>query len=73
VRQTTAQSVSFTLSCPLDTAVYHQPLTVIIPAKATQATATRLGADAPLPVRVQTERLLVDVAPGAGTITVTWE
>ena len=64
----------FTLTTGLDASLFCVPLTVVIDhVKATSALAKREGISAPLPSVVQAERILVEVVPGAGPVTVTWK
>jgi peptidoglycan/xylan/chitin deacetylase (PgdA/CDA1 family) len=64
----------FTLTTGLDASLFCVPLTVIIDhVKASSALVKREGISAPLPSVVQSERILVDVVPGAGSVTVTWK
>lgn len=66
-------SVSFTLTTPLDAKLFCVPLTIIIDAKgATAAEAKREGETAALPVTVAADRVLVDVVPGSAPVSVTW-
>ena len=64
----------FTLTTGLDASLFSVPLTVVIDhAKASSALAQREGTAAPLPTVIEADRILVDVVPGTGSVTVTWE
>ncbi|HEY3377863.1 MAG TPA: polysaccharide deacetylase family protein [Armatimonadota bacterium] len=67
--------LTFPLTCPLDPAIYQMPLTVVLPlgeAKITRVRATR-NEGQKLPATIAPGKLLVDVVPGAGEITVRWK
>lgn len=65
---------TFTLTTPLDASLFSVPLTVIIDdISAVSATAKRDGESTPLAATVASGRILVDVVPGAGSVTVTWK
>lgn len=67
-----ADKAEFKLTCPLDSKIYDQPLTVVIPAKgATKATAKRGGEE--LPAVVKGDCILIDVPPADDPVTVSWE
>lgn len=62
----------FTLTAPLDPAIYDVPLTVVLDIPtAKSARAERAGK--PLPVRVTPTVVHIDAAPTPGPITVSWQ
>ena len=63
----------FTLVCALDAALFHDPLTVVIPAKqATQVEARYKKNGEKIPYEVRADKILVQVAPSDQTVEVTW-
>lgn len=68
------QRATFTLTSSLDPLVFSQPLTVIIPVRsARNARAEHTETSTQLSVEVRPDRILVDVVPGSGRVTVTWQ
>ena len=71
-----AQQVTFELTCPLDPTIFTQPLTIVITSGATSvssATATVVTTKVTLPTTILAGgKILVDVLPGSGQITVQW-
>ena len=74
VGATGAHEVRFTLTAPLDPAIYNQPLTVAVtaPAPVARAKAGYLGEDPTLPARVVGSQILVEVPPSAREVRVQW-
>jgi len=63
----------FTLACPLDAALFHDPLTIVIPAnQATQVEARYKKNGEKIPYEVRADKILVQVAPSDQTVEVTW-
>jgi peptidoglycan/xylan/chitin deacetylase (PgdA/CDA1 family) len=63
----------FTLACPLDAALFHDPLTVVIPTnQATQVEARYKKNGEKIPYEVRADKILVQVAPSDQTVEVTW-
>jgi peptidoglycan/xylan/chitin deacetylase (PgdA/CDA1 family) len=63
----------FTLACPLDAALFHDPLTIVIPAnQATQVEARYKQNGEKIPYEVRADKILVQVAPSDQTVEVTW-
>ena len=68
-----ATSATILLTTDLDATLFNVPLTVVIDhVNAVSAEAKREGESAPLPVTIQTDRLLVELAPGAAPVTIRW-
>lgn len=70
-----AERVTFTLTCPLDPALFNHPLTCVIHAGSPPALGSarcEQGGKA-MPVVVAGEQVLVEVLPGAGEVVVGWE
>jgi peptidoglycan/xylan/chitin deacetylase (PgdA/CDA1 family) len=66
-----ARQLHCRLSTPLDTTVYHYPLTIVVNIPTVRrAKVTQGGKD--LPVTIQQGRLLFDARPGGGEIVVKW-
>ncbi len=66
-------SATFTLESALDQAQFHDPLTVIIPAKdAAQVIAKGQHSGALLPVEVRKDRILIQTVPSTEPVEVTW-
>ena len=66
-------AVSFALATDLDPKLFGFPLTAVIDAPgATAAEARREGDPRPLAAAIEADRILVDVVPGPGAVTVTW-
>jgi len=64
---------SFNLACALDPTQFNYPLTVIIPAEhAVQVEAKRTDDGVSLPVEIRSDRILVQAAPSAARVVVTW-
>lgn len=64
----------FTLTTGLDASLFSVPLTVVIDhVKASSASAKRDETSPVLPCTIEADRILVDVVPGAGSVTVTWK
>ncbi len=64
----------FTLTTTLDTSSFSVPLTVVIDhAKASSASVEREGSATPLYSVIEGDRILVDVVPRTGPVTVTWK
>lgn len=70
------RSVTFRLTTGLDPSVYAAPLTVVVPlpfgTTGVEATVTRGAAASPVELRVRPGRLLVDVAPSAESVHLSW-
>jgi len=63
----------FTLACPLDAALFLDPLTVVIPAnQATQVEARYKKNGEKIPYEVRADKILIQVAPSDQTVEVTW-
>jgi peptidoglycan/xylan/chitin deacetylase (PgdA/CDA1 family) len=73
--QYTANSATFTATCPLDAAIYNVPLTVVlIPAvQPASATAYRQGSASAVDVKVKGRKILATVAPGSAPVRVIWQ
>jgi len=70
---TSADLVEFTLACPLDPGVFHDPLTIVIPANhATEVHARYKKGGERLPIEVHSDKILVQAAPSDQAIEVTW-
>ena len=68
-----ADHAEFTLACPLDAALFHDPLTVVIPAnQATKVEARYKKSGEKLPCEVRADKILVQVAPSDQTVEITW-
>lgn len=68
-----SESATFILECDLDQRQFHDPLTVVIPAKnATEVAATIQKSGTQLPVEIRTDRILVQAVPSSGPVQVTW-
>ena len=69
----TKNSATFTLECALDQHQFHDPLTVIIPVKnAAHVVARFEKSGTQLSVEVRPDRILVQAAPSADSVQVTW-
>ncbi|MFH1843456.1 MAG: polysaccharide deacetylase family protein [bacterium] len=63
-----------TLVTSLDTTVYNQPLTVVVPvARGCDVQARRQTSGNPVPVKVRADRILVDITPGSEPVLVQWQ
>jgi len=72
-QHTGANEATVRMSTTLDTSLYDQPLTVIIPAPgAVGATARRQAGNQPVPASIKTGRILVDIVPDNSPVIVTW-
>jgi peptidoglycan/xylan/chitin deacetylase (PgdA/CDA1 family) len=68
-----ADHAEFTLTCPLDGAVFHDPLTIVLPADhATEVEAHYKKSGEKLPCEIRADKILVQVAPSDQTVEVTW-
>ncbi len=68
-----ADHAEFTLTCPLDGAVFHDPLTIVLPADhATDVEARYKKSGEKLLCEVRADKILVQVTPSDQTVDVTW-
>ncbi len=64
---------TFNLSCSLENKqVFRHPLSVVIPTKAGRAKAVLVKTKVELPVIVADGKIVIDVVPNSGSVTVTW-
>lgn len=67
--------VKFTLSCPLDRQLYSCPLTCVVETGSSSLAAGSIRCvqgEKAVPATIAGTRLLVDVVPGSGAVTVEW-
>lgn len=70
--QSGTKKAVITLTCALDPAIYHVPLTVVIASGAAKTvTAKRTGGEAI--ATISGDHILCEIVPGAGPVTVTWK
>ena len=70
----TSKHATFTLECDLDQTQFHDPLTVVIPAKdAAQVIARSRNSGAQLPVEVRKDRIIIQSVPSPEPVEVTWQ
>jgi len=63
----------FSLQCPLDSKLFGDPLTVVIPAPGVvKAEAKRSGSGMMLPVTIRGGKILVDAVPSSDPVVVRW-
>ncbi|MCX8488860.1 MAG: polysaccharide deacetylase family protein [Opitutales bacterium] len=68
-----AYHAEFTLACALDVAVFHDPLTIVIPADhATDVEAHDKNSGEMLPCEVRADKILVQAAPSGQSVEVIW-
>ncbi len=71
-----AHRLTFTLSTPMDPAIFNRPLTVLVATggiAATTAQATVVETGQSLPTRVTPQGILVNVTPGSNRVRVQWQ
>jgi peptidoglycan/xylan/chitin deacetylase (PgdA/CDA1 family) len=72
-QRTGVNEATVRVSATLDTSLYDQPLTVIIPAAgAVGVTARRQANNQAVPASIKTGRILVDIVPDNSPVIVTW-
>jgi len=63
----------FTLECPLDSGVFREPLSIVIPAnRASEAMAQYKKTGEKLPTEIRADKIIVQVAPSDRSVEVTW-
>lgn len=68
-----ADRAEFTLACPLEAGVFHDPLTIVFPADhATDVEARYKKSGAKLPVEVRADKILVQVIPSDQSVEIRW-
>lgn len=74
IKASQANRVTFNLACPLDPVVFNEPLTCVIHAggHVVPASAQCERGGVALPALVSGDKVLVDVVPGTGDVTVRW-
>ena len=73
IASSSGNGATFSLQCPLDSKLFNDPLTVVIPAPgAVKAEAKRSGSAAPLPVTIRDGKILVEAAPSSDPVVVSW-
>ena len=69
-----AGRAEFTLECPLDAGVFHDALSVVIPAShATEVSVRYQTTSEKLPVEICADKIIVHVAPSDQSVEVTWQ
>ncbi len=73
IGSTSTDHAEFTLACTLDAAVFHDPLTVVIPAAhATDVEAHYKKSGVKLPCEIRADKILIQVTPSDQSVEVTW-
>ncbi len=68
-----ADRAEFVLTCPLDAAFFHDPLTIVLPADhATEVEAHYKKSGEKLPCEIRADKILVQVTPSDQTVEITW-
>ena len=74
IKASQTNRVTFDLACPLDPALFNGPLTCVIHAggHVVRASAQCERGGVALPTLISGDKVLVDVVPGTGAVTVRW-
>ena len=67
------KTVTFTLTCPLDAAIYSVPLTVVIASGAAKSVNAKRDGGGDISATIAGETIHCEVVPGPGMVTVTWK
>jgi hypothetical protein len=63
----------FTLTCPLDAAIYNVPLTVVIASGAVKSVNAKREGGGEVAATISSATIQCEVVPGQGMVTVTWK